>query len=109
MQEKVAGYDATAPRRRAAHRADLAPASAPHAPPAPAQEPLVAPAGFRLADTWEGLAGTALVGKVVLYRWLVEGWIPPLSLAARCSLLAARCSLLAARCSPRMATVAEGC
>jgi hypothetical protein len=78
-QEKVAEYDATAPRRRAARRADpaAAPASAPLTPPAPAPAPapLVPPAGFRLADLSEGLAGTALVGKAVLYRWPVEGWV----------------------------------
>jgi hypothetical protein len=74
-QEKV--YDATAPLRRAARRADpaAAPASAPLAPPAPAPAPLVPPAGFLLADSSEGLAGTALVGKAVLYRWPVEGWV----------------------------------
>ena len=33
------------------------------------------PAGFRVADSSEGLTGTALVGKTVLYRWPVEGWV----------------------------------
>ena len=76
-QEKVAEYDAAAPRRRAARRADpaAAPASAPLAPSAPAPAPLVPPAGFRVADSSEGLAGPALVGKTVLYRWPVEGWV----------------------------------
>ena len=75
--EKVAEYDAAAPRRRAARQADpaAAPAPAPLAPPAPAPAPLVPPAGFRLAETSEGLAGTALVGQAVLYRWPVEGWV----------------------------------
>ncbi len=72
-QENVAEYDATAPRRSAARRADpaAAPASVPLAPPAPAPAALVPPAGFRLADSSEGLAGTALVGKAVR----VEGWV----------------------------------
>jgi hypothetical protein len=79
-QEKVAEYDAMAPRRRAAHRAAPAAASAAArpAPPAPAPAPLVAlvaPAGFRLAASSEGLVGPALVGQTVLYRWPVEGWV----------------------------------
>ena len=75
--EKVAEYDATAPRRRAARRTDpaAAPASAQLAPPALDPAPLVPPAGFRLADSSEGMEGTALVGKAVLYRWPVEGWV----------------------------------
>jgi hypothetical protein len=78
-QEKVAEYNATAPRRRAARRADPAaeqaapPPSPP--PPAPAPAALVPPAGFRLAASSEGLTGTALVGQVVLYHWPVEGWV----------------------------------
>jgi hypothetical protein len=74
-QEKVAEYNATAPRRRAARRADPAaePAAPPPAPPPPAA--LVPPAGFRLAASSEGLTGTALVGQVVLYHWPVEGWV----------------------------------
>ena len=49
-QEKVAEYDAAAPRRRAALLAgpDAAPMPVSAAPP-PAPPPLVAPAGFRLA------------------------------------------------------------
>ena len=75
-QEKVAEYNATAPRR-AARRADPAaePAAAPPVPPPPAPAPLVAPAGFRLAASSEGLAGTALVGQAVLYHWPVEGCV----------------------------------
>jgi hypothetical protein len=86
-QEKVAEYDATAPRRRAARRADPAAelpaaaeppaAAAPPAPPALRLAPahLVPPAGFWLAASAEGLAGTALVGQAVLYRWPVDGWV----------------------------------
>jgi hypothetical protein len=86
-QEKVAKYDAMAPRRRAARRAAPAAAEAaarpaPPAParpappaPAPAPAPLAAPAGFRLAASSEGLVGPALVGQTVLYRWPVEGWV----------------------------------
>jgi hypothetical protein len=79
-QEKVAEYNATAPRRRAARRADPAaePAAPPPAPPpprAPAPAALVPPAGFRLAASSEGLTGTALVGQAVLYHWPVEGWV----------------------------------
>ncbi len=33
------------------------------------------PAGFWLAASLEGLAGTALVDQAVLYRWLVDGWV----------------------------------
>ena len=75
--EKVAEYDATAPRRRAARRADpaAAPAAVLPAPPSPAPAPHVPPAGFRLAASSEGLAGTALVGQAVLYRWPVDGWV----------------------------------
>ena len=59
--EKVAEYDAAAPRRRAALRAgpDAAPMPVPAAPP-PAP-PLVAPAGFRLAVPSEVVTGPALV------------------------------------------------
>ena len=75
--EKVAEYDATAPRRRAARRADpaAAPAAVLPAPPSPAPAPPVPPAGFRLAASSEGLAGTALIGQAVLYRWPVDGWV----------------------------------
>ena len=75
--EKVAEYDAAAPRRRGARRADPVVARAAPSPaaPAPAPAPLVPPAGFHLAASMDGLAGTALVGKAVLYRWPVEGWV----------------------------------
>jgi hypothetical protein len=33
------------------------------------------PAGSRLAAPSEVLAGSALVGQAVLYRWPVEGWV----------------------------------
>ncbi len=76
-QEKVEEYNATAPRRRAARRADPAaePAAPPPAPPPPALAPaaLVPPAGFRVAALSEGLTGTALVGQVVLYHCI---WNP---------------------------------
>ncbi len=67
-QEKVAECNATAPRRRAARRADPAAELA-------AALPAVPPAGFRLAAPSEGLTGTALVGQAVLYRWPVDGWV----------------------------------
>jgi hypothetical protein len=71
-QEKVAEYDAAAPRRNAARRTDSAAAAQ---PAAPAAAPLGPPAGFRLATSAEVLAGAALVGQAVLYRWPVEGWV----------------------------------
>jgi hypothetical protein len=76
-QEKVAEYDATAPRRRAARRAAPAAAAtaAPPAPPVPAPAPLVSPAGFWLAASSEGLVRTALVVQTVLYRWPADGWV----------------------------------
>jgi hypothetical protein len=78
--EKVAEYDAAAPRRRTAIRADsgarpVAPAPAAAPAPAPAPAPLIAPAGFRLAAPSEVLTGAALVGQAVLYRWPDEGWV----------------------------------
>ncbi len=44
-----------------------------------ATAPPVAPAGFRLATTAEVLAGAALVGRSILYHWLVQGsdWVLP--------------------------------
>ena len=63
-QEKAAEYDAAAPRCRAARRAEpaLGPADAPPVPPpAPFRVVARASAGFRLAASLEGLAGTALV------------------------------------------------
>ncbi len=80
--ERVAEYDsdAAAPRRRgspgtsprgraAGPPAALAAAAAVAAPP-------VAPAGFRLATPAEVLTGAALVGRSILYRWPVQGWVP---------------------------------
>ena len=71
----MAEYDSAAPRRRAASRSEptAPPVVAPA--PAPAAAPLGPPAGFRLAAPSEVLAGSALVGQAVLYRWPVEGWV----------------------------------
>jgi hypothetical protein len=76
-QDKVAEYDAAAPRRRAAPRSEPAGAAPPVVvpAPAPAAAPLGPPAGFRLAAPSEVLAGSALVCQAVLYRWPVEGWV----------------------------------
>ena len=72
--EKVAEYDAVAPRRRQANRREVAgPSAAPPAVPEPA--PLVAPIGFRLAAPAEVLTGSALVGRPVMFRWPTEGWV----------------------------------
>jgi hypothetical protein len=73
-QGKVAEYDATAPRRRRSEHS-APPVVAPA--PAPPAAPLGPPAGFRLAapSDSEVLAGSALVGQAVLYRWPVEGWV----------------------------------
>jgi hypothetical protein len=90
--DKVAEYDAAAPRRRAARRGlaaaaapeAAAPGPAPAAPAAPAaagpaaapaRRPLVAPAGLRLATPSEVVTGTALVGRSVLFFWPTEGWV----------------------------------
>jgi hypothetical protein len=35
----------------------------------------VAPAGFRLATSAEVLTGAELVGRSMLYRWPVQGWV----------------------------------
>ena len=74
--EKVAEYDAAAPRRRTTRRAA---ANQPAAPPARAAglpSSLVAPTGFRLAAPAEVLSGPALVGRAVrLFRWPTEGWV----------------------------------
>ncbi len=73
--EKVAEYDTAAPRRRGARRPGpvAALAAPPPAAPAPAPAPLVPTAGFRLAASLDGLAGTALVGAAGRYsttgRW----------------------------------------
>jgi hypothetical protein len=75
--EKVAEYDAAAPRRLGARGADPT-AGLPAAPPAapvPAPAPLVPPAGFRFAASSAGLTGAALIGQAILYCWPVEGWV----------------------------------
>jgi hypothetical protein len=71
--ERVAEYDAAAPRRRRAR--GTAGASAVPAGGLAVTAPPVAPAGFRLATTAELLAGAALVGRSILYRWPVQGWV----------------------------------
>jgi hypothetical protein len=71
--ERVAEYDAAAPRRRRAR--GTAGASAVPAGGVAATAPPVAPAGFRLATTAEVLAGAALVGRSILYRWPGQGWV----------------------------------
>ena len=60
-----------APRPHAAFRAR----GGTRAPPPVAGAPLVAPLGFRLAAPAEVLAGAALVGQAVLYRWPDAGWV----------------------------------
>ena len=69
----MAEYDAAAPRHRAASRSEptAPPVVAPA--PAPAAAPLGPPAGFRRAAPSEVLAGSALVGQAVLYRWAGAG------------------------------------
>ena len=77
-QEKVAEYDAAAPRRGPARRtgsAAAAPARLAAPPSADPPPPLVAPAGFRLAAPDEVRTGAALVGQAVLYCWPDEGWV----------------------------------
>ncbi len=77
--EKVAEYDAAAPRRRGARRGGpregsaAVPAAA--APSEAGASPPVAPTGFRLASLAEAQAGRALVGLQILYRWPVQGWV----------------------------------
>ena len=79
--EKVAEYDAAAPRRRGARRAG--PADGPAAGPAPAPAPApvlvvpspAAPAGFRLAAPTEVVTGSALLGRAVLFHWPADGWV----------------------------------
>ncbi len=71
--ERVAEYDAAAPRRRHARRTASAPADP--AGESVAAPPPVAPAGFRLTTKAEVLTGAALVGRYILYRWSVQGWV----------------------------------
>jgi hypothetical protein len=74
--EKVAEYDAAAPRRRAARLGG--PGAGPVVVPSAlaAETALaVAPPGFRLASSAEALAGKALVGRSILYRWPGPGWV----------------------------------
>ena len=73
--ERVAEYDAAAPRRRGARRDRTAGPPAAPAAAVVATAPPVAPAGFRLATAGEVLAGAALVGRSILYRWPVQGWV----------------------------------
>ena len=78
--EKVAEYDAAAPRRRAARRVDGpvdVPGPGPRGavPPPAGPAPLVCPAGYRVALATEVRSGTALVGQWVLYCWPAEGWV----------------------------------
>jgi hypothetical protein len=85
-QEKVAEYDAAAPRRRAARRGGPGGPGAHRGGPgagaavAPAAADAgstlaVAPPGYRLAQSAEALAGKALVGRSILYRWPGHGWV----------------------------------
>ena len=77
--EKVAEYDAAAPRRRSARRGGLgAVAAPPAATPARVAVPpavLIPPAGSRVAAPAEVLTGKALVGRGVLYYWPEAGWV----------------------------------
>jgi hypothetical protein len=74
--ERVAEYDAAAPRRRRARLGRNAGAPAvPLGVAVAVAAPQVAPAGFRFAAAAEVLAGAALVGRSILYRWPVQGWV----------------------------------
>jgi hypothetical protein len=74
--EKVAEYEAAAPRRRAARRAQAAALPPPPVPrPSAVPAPLQAPDGFRLASAAERRGGAGLVGARVLYLWPGEGWV----------------------------------
>jgi hypothetical protein len=75
--EKVAEYDAAAPRRRAARRGQVGShPDPPVLPPAPGDPvPLRAPSGFRLAGPGEVCSGAALAGSQVLYLWPADGWL----------------------------------
>ena len=76
--ERVAEYDAAAPRRRAARRGAATvrrqePVSSPAAAAAPPGV-IAAPPGFRFAVGAEVLSGAGLVGRQVLYWWPSDGW-----------------------------------
>ena len=79
--EKVAEYDAVAPRRRGTRRAvpdagqTAAPPAAPVPAPAPPALPPVAPAGFRLATPLEVATGSSLLCRAVLFHWQADGWV----------------------------------
>ena len=79
--EKVAEYEAAAPRRRAAHRGGPGAVAGPSAA-VPARVPvaappavLIPPAGSRVAAAAEVLTGKALIGRWVLYYWTEAGWV----------------------------------
>jgi hypothetical protein len=75
-QERVAEYDAAAPRRRRTRRNTDAPAVPAGARVAVAAPLPVAQAGFRLAPAaGEVLTGAALVGRSILYRSAAQGWV----------------------------------
>ncbi len=78
-QEKVAEYDAAAPRRRRAARLGVPGAGPVVVPTALAAETAlaVAPPGFRLASSAEALAGKALrlMGRSILYWWPGQSWV----------------------------------
>ena len=73
--EKVAEYEAAAPRRRAAQRGQVVSHPDPPAPPPGDPAPLRAPSGFRLAGPGEVCGGAALAGSQVLYLWPADGWL----------------------------------
>jgi hypothetical protein len=73
--EKVAEYEAAAPRRRAALRGQVGPRPDTPAPPPGDPAPLRAPSGFRLAGPGEVCGGAALANSQVLYLWPADGWL----------------------------------
>ena len=73
--EKVAEYEAVAPRRRAARRGQVGSHPDPPAPPHGEPVPMRAPSGFRLAGPGEICGGAALAGSQVLYLWPADGWL----------------------------------
>jgi hypothetical protein len=74
--EKVEEYDAAASRRRAALRGGQGSAAvAPSPVPAVALAYPLAPTGFQVAAPADVLTGAALLGRPVLYRWPIEGWV----------------------------------